>query len=73
MGLEMLPDENGHGSDAGHRCQYLADPEGAPSEAVHPETFDEGSAQTVPGSVAQGHLTVILALAAQRCQQYEAN
>ena len=58
----------GNGSCAG---QNLADPQVAPHQAVGTQTLDEGSAQTVPGGIAQGDLTIKLPLFGQEMQQQE--
>ena len=62
VGAEGLPQQDAGGGDAGDGGQKLADPEGAPPQAVHPQSFDEGSAQAVPGGVAKGDLSVVFPL-----------
>ena len=52
---------------------YLADTEGAPIEAVCPQTLDHCSAQAVPSGIAQRDLTVILALLGDKVQSDEAD
>ena len=73
MGLEILVSQHRYSGDAGDSGQHLADPEGAPPQAVHPQAFNDAPAQAVPGGVAQGHLAVILPLFGQEMQQAEAH
>ena len=72
MGLEVLNGQHDHGGDAADSSQQLAHPEGSQVQAVGTQTFNEGSAQTVPGHVAQGDLSVVLPLFGQLVQQHKA-
>ena len=72
VGFEIQIDEDADGCYAGDGGQELADPEGAPPEAVHPQTFDDAAAQAVPGGVAQSHLAIVAALFGQEVQQDKA-
>ena len=62
-------DRSESGNEAADSGQQLADPEGTPPEAVYPKALDDAAAQTVPGSVAQSNLTVILTLGIKKIDQ----
>ena len=72
MGPEGQHHQHYHRRKAADGRQQLADPEIAPVEAVHPQAFDEGAAQAVPGNIAQGDLAVVLPTLAEKMQQHEA-
>ena len=69
---EVLPDQHNYGSHAADACQHLTDPEGAPVQAVHPQSLDDAPTQTVPCGVAKGNLPVVLSALGQEVQQHEA-
>ena len=71
VGFEIQIQQHTDGCDAAESCQPLADPERPKVQAVHPQALDPHSAKTVPGSIAQGDLAVILPALGQEVEQYK--
>ena len=65
MGTEQVDQQQEHAGEAADGCQQLTDPEGSQVQTVGAQTFDQGSAQAIPGAIAQSDLAVILALFAE--------
>ena len=59
MGPEGQYHQHHNGGKTADSRQHLAHPEISPIEAIHPQAFDEGAAQAVPGCVAQSDLAII--------------